>query len=343
MTPKNRGQGFEGSRVRGVDASDPRTLEPLNPRTLPRVVALVGPTASGKTELGIALAERFGAEIVNADSRQVYRRLEVGSAKPTFAQRARVAHHLIDVAEPDEAFDCARYRQLALAAIADIRARGRRVLVVGGTGLYVKVLLRGVFEGPPRQPILRTALEQEERSAPGSLHRRLSAVDPEAAAHLHHNDRVRLIRALEVYELTGKPISVWQHEHRFQQRLFDTLMLALALPRAELYARINARCDEMLAGGLLAEVRQLLAAGVESNAAALQSPGYREVVEYLTGHGDLESARRRMAQATRRLAKRQLTWFRGDAEVQWCAPSFAELEARIEAFWNPDPETGQLP
>ncbi len=313
---------------------NPRTPAPQHPRTLPRVVALVGPTASGKTELGIALAERFGAEIVNADSRQVYRRLDIGSAKPTPAQRARVRHHLIDVAEPNEHFDCARYRELASAAIADIDARGKRVLVVGGTGLYVKVLLRGVFEGPHRHPLLRAALEQEEHEAPGSLHRRLSAVDPATAARLHRNDRSRLIRALEVYELTGKPISVWQDEHRFQQRQFDNLSLALELPRPELYARIDARCDEMLAGGLIEEVRQLLADGIATNAEAMHSPGYREVAEYLLGNGDLASTRRRMAQATRRLAKRQLTWFRGDPETHWCAPDLAELERRVEPFWT---------
>jgi len=301
----------------------------------PRIVALVGPTASGKTELGVALAERFDAEIVSADSRQVYRRLDIGSAKPTGEQRARARHHLIDVAEPSEPFDCARYRQLAMAAIRDITGRGKRVLVVGGTGLYVKVLLRGVFAGPSRDPDLRAALDLEERSAPGALHRRLVDVDPAAARRLHPNDQARLIRAIEVYELTGKPISVWQEEHRFQQRDLDTLTLAPSIARAELYARINARCEEMLAGGLIEEVRQLLTAGIPSSAPALQSPGYREVVEHVAGVYDLATAAALMAQATRRLAKRQLTWLRGDAEVMWLAPSFDAFEQALNRFWEP--------
>jgi len=235
VTSGLRDQGFEGSRVQGADASplepsNPGPLEPFRQRT--QIIALVGPTASGKTELGIALAERFDAEIVNADSRQVYRHLDIGSAKPTAEQQARVRHHLIDVVDPSEQFECARYRELALAAIADITRRGKRVLVVGGTGLYVKVLLRGVFEGPSRDTNLRSELELEESQMPGSLHHRLAGIDPAAAQRLHPNDRPRLIRAIEVYELTGKPMSAWQDEHRFRQRELDTLTLALSLPRA---------------------------------------------------------------------------------------------------------------
>ncbi len=299
----------------------------------PKIVAVVGPTAAGKTALSLELAERFGAEIVNADSRQVYRHLDIGSAKPTGEQQKRVRHHLIDVAEPNEPFDCARYRQLALAAIDEILGRGRRVLLVGGTGLYVKVLLRGVFTGPPRNAGLRRNLEEEEAAVPGSLHMRLAKVDPSAAARLHANDRMRVIRALEVLALTGKPISAWQAEHRFEERPFATRLLGITLPREQLYGAINARCDAMLTGGLVEEVQRLYAAGVEPIATALQSPGYREVGEYLRGQCTLAEARQRMAQATRRLAKRQLTWFRGDPEVLWCPANSEALASQLESWW----------
>jgi len=293
------------------------------------VVTLVGPTASGKTDLGIELALRFDAEIINADSRQIYRGLEIGSAKPTAAQRARIPHHLIDVADPQENFDCARFRELALAAVADIARRGKRVLVVGGTGLYVRVLLRGVFDGPPRDPALRARLARDETAEPGVLHRRLQEIDPQTAARLHRNDHVRLIRALEVYERSGRPISSWQQEHRFRERHFTSTVLALDVPRRELYGRIDARCDAMLAAGLVDEVRALLEGGVPADAPALRSPGYREIVEYLEGRCDLDAARRRMAQATRQLAKRQLTWFRNDADTHWCAADLGAVEAAL--------------
>ena len=306
--------------------------EPAEPAR-PRVLALVGPTGAGKTALGIALAERFEAEIVNADSRQVYRRLDIGSAKPTPAQRARVRHHVLDVAEPDEQFDCARYRTLALAAIADIVGRGRRVLVVGGTGLYVKVLLRGVFAGPSRDPALRARLAAAEAACPGALHRRLCALDPVTAAGVHPHDRVRLIRALEIFELTGRPISDWRAAHAFAERRFTTCLLALDVPRAALYRRIDARCQVMIAAGLVGEVQGLLAAGLDPAVPALQSPGYREIGEYLRGLCDLPTAVARMARATRRLAKRQLTWFRNDSEVAWCVPDLDALAQRAAAFW----------
>jgi tRNA dimethylallyltransferase len=302
----------------------------------PRVVALVGPTGAGKTELAVQMATRLNAEIVNADSRQVYRRLDIGSAKPTPAQRALVPHHLVDVVDPDAAFDCARYRHVALEAIADIAQRRRRVLVVGGTGLYVKVLLHGVFAGPGRDPALRAQFERDEAADPGCLHRRLTAVDPDTAARLNAHDHVRLIRALEIFELTGRPISAWHAAHAFQQRPFDMLVLGLSLPRAELYGRITARCAAMVRDGLVEEVRQLYADGFGPDLPALRSPGYREIGEFVRGACDLPTAVARMAQATRRLAKRQLTWFRADPQIVWCAPDAGVLERQATAFWTTD-------
>jgi tRNA dimethylallyltransferase len=299
-----------------------------------RVVVLVGPTGSGKTALSLVLAARWNAEIVNADSRQIYRRLDIGSAKPTPAQRAQVPHHLIDVAEPDEPFDCGRYRQLAMAAIADITQRGKRVLLAGGTGLYIKVLLHGLFAAPARDPALRKRFEEQEAAAPGSLHRMLAAVDPASAARLHAHDRLRLTRALEVWELTGRPISAWQAAHAFAEAPFETLQLGLSVPRAELYARITARCAAMVRDGLVEEVRALYASGLSPDLPSLRSLGYWEIGEYVRGVCDLPAALARMTQATRRFAKRQLTWFRADPQVVWRPPVAADLHAAIAAFWG---------
>jgi tRNA dimethylallyltransferase len=299
-----------------------------------RIVALVGPTGVGKTDVGIALAAQLGAEIINADSRQVFRQLDIGSAKPTTEQRAAVPHHVIDVVDPDMRFDCAQFRRLAVDAISDITRRGKRVLVVGGTGLYVKVLLRGLLAGPARDPGLRARLQQREDAAPGSLHGQLAAVDPATAARLHRHDRVRLIRALEVHALTGRPMSAWQSEHGFGQRAFDALVLGLALPRATLYARIEARCHAMIAAGLVDEIRHLYAAGFDPKLPALRSPGYREIGDHVRDLCDLPTAVARMAQATRRLAKRQMTWFRGDAQVEWHAPELAAVQPAVERFWG---------
>ena len=299
----------------------------------PRIVALVGPTGAGKTELGIDLAKPFDAEIVNADSRQVYRRLDIGSAKPTPAQRAAVPHHVLDVVDPDACFDCAQFRRLAVAAIADITRRGKRVLLVGGTGLYLKVVLRGLFDGPARDAQLRARLLAEEEAAPGALHHRLRDVDPATAGRLHPHDHVRIVRALEVYQHTGQPISAWQSTHAFAEHQFDALVLALSLPRTELYARIAARCDAMVRDGLVEEVRRLYASGLDPDLPALHSPGYAEIGDHVRGRCDLPTAVARMAQATRRLAKRQLTWFRGDPQVVWCAPELLPLERAAVGFW----------
>jgi len=300
----------------------------------PRILILTGPTGSGKTELGIELAQELRAEIVNADSRQVYRHLEVGSAKPTPQQRAVVPHHLVDVVDPDEPFDAARFRELAVEAIHDILRRGSQVLVVGGTGLYIKVLRGGLFAGPPRDAAIRGRLDAEETAAPGTLYRRLTETDPEAAHKLHPNDRFRLIRALEVYELTGRPISLWQAEHAFGDSEFEFHTIALDVQRKQLYERIDRRCREMVEAGLVDEVQRLHAAGYGPELPALQSPGYREIGEHILGQYSLEEAIERMAQATRRLAKRQLTWLRGDAHSVWRAPEAAALtrEARSVAI-----------
>jgi tRNA dimethylallyltransferase len=309
----NSGRGLGAG---GQIESEPRPPTP-DTRTLSPVIAIVGPTGVGKTALALELAAQLGAEIVNADSRQVYRYLDIGSAKPTAVERARVRHHVFDVVDPDESFDCARYRELALAAILDIQRRGRRVLVVGGTGLYVKTLRYGLVSGPSRDVALRRQLEAEEDAEPGSLHRRLSQIDALTAARLHPHDRVRLIRALEVQQLTGRPLSAWHAEHGFRAETVPMTVIGLSLDRACLRARLAARCRAMAESGLLDEIRNLWARGYARDLPILQTIGYRELGAVVAGESTLDAALAAMTTATCQLAKRQLTWFRGDATVRW--------------------------
>jgi tRNA dimethylallyltransferase len=302
----------------------------------PRIIVIAGPTATGKTALAIDLATRFGAEIVGADSRQVYRYLDIGTAKPTAEQRAAVPHHLIDVASPDERFDGARFRALALDAIHNILARGKRVVVVGGTGLYLRLLTKGLFAGPPADPNLRSRLQaQEQHEGRGFLHRWLQSVDPEAANRLHPNDTVRLIRALEVFLLTGKSISQWQHEHGFSERPFSTLMISLVMARETLAQRIELRCRQMVQDGFVDEVRQLWDMGYGPELSPMRTIGYVQIGEMLQGCYGMEDALNRMVLETKRLAKRQLTWLRAEPDICWFAPQqLGEISDAVERFWN---------
>src|SRR5437762_2732486 len=254
-----------------------------------RLVCIVGPTASGKSALALDLAERLGGEIVSADSRQVYRDLEIGTAKPTAAERARVRHHCLDLVAPGEAFDAARFRDVARAAIADIERRGRAALVVGGTGLYVRALLGGLCPAPPRAPALRATLAQEDAPA---LHRRLGVLDPVAAARIAPADARRIVRALEVALVSGVPLSRWQAEHRLAEPAYDALVIGLARPTAELDARIAARARAMLEAGFLDEVRALGRRGLGAAAPGLSAGGYRELLACGEGLADLATARR---------------------------------------------------
>jgi tRNA dimethylallyltransferase len=304
--------------------------------TRPRIVCVVGPTASGKSALGLELAERLGGEIVSADSRQVYRGLDVGTAKPTRTERARVPHHCLDLVEPGERFDAARFRAAAGVAIADVAARGRVPLVVGGTGLWVRVLLRGLCAAPPRVPALRAALERRaaERGTP-VLHAELAALDPASAGRLAPRDAARVVRALEVALATGVPLSRWQAEHGFGERPYDVLLIGLARPVAELDERIAARARAMAADGFADEVRRLHARGVTVDAV-----GYREMLACVAGESDLETAIAATVRATRRFAKRQRTWFRREPDVVWHHPERdrAAITTLVGAFVAAGPE-----
>jgi len=283
-----------------------------------RLVIIAGPTASGKTELAVRLAERFGGEIVNADSMQVYRGMDIGTAKPSPEFRLRVPHHLIDIVDPDVNFSASDFRREAAIAIADISGRGRRVFVVGGTGLYIRALLQGLVDSPSGAGVVRRGLEETaKRYGSEALLDELARVDPETAARLHPNDLVRIVRALEVYRLSGRPISQQRSEHGFAGDYYRALKIGLTVERRELYERIDRRVEQMIAEGLVEEVKSLLARGFSPGSKALRSIGYRQICAYLAGEYGLDEAVRLIKRDTRHYAKRQLTWFKADGEIKW--------------------------
>jgi tRNA dimethylallyltransferase len=315
---------------------------------------LTGPTGSGKSELGLRLAERLGAEIISMDSMALYRGMDIGTAKPTPKQQKQIRHHLIDVLDPWESASVAWWLEKASAACRDIEARKKKVLVCGGTPLYLKALLRGLFDGPPGDPALRVQLEKEaDERGSAALHARLVEVDPTAAARLHPNDRRRIIRALEVWERTGKPISEWQTQwgdtgwvlsdwglQQQEEAAADTdeddmgsgvrsltpfpmrRVLWLDLPRDELYERIDARVHRMFEAGLIDEVKALRALPQPLSREARQALGYQEILDHLDGKASLEETIARIQNRSRHLAKRQLTWFR---HLAGCWPVKREL------------------
>ena len=283
-----------------------------------RLPCLLGPTAVGKTEIAIQLAQHLDAEIVSVDSRQIYRQMDIGTAKPTAEEQQAARHHLIDCVDISQTFSVADYQSLADTAIADIQNRGKRVLLVGGAGLYFRAVVDGLFEGPGADPLRRERLEQEAtQHGVDVLHERLRACDPASADRIHPNNLVRVIRALEVYELTGVPMSEHQQQwHQGSQR-YPFIAFCLTLPRALLYRRIEQRVDVMLANGLIAEVESLLVAGHARDTTALRSFGYKELIAYLDGECTYLKAVEQLKQNTRRFAKRQLTWFRKDTRIEW--------------------------
>ncbi|HPD15581.1 MAG TPA: tRNA (adenosine(37)-N6)-dimethylallyltransferase MiaA [Planctomycetota bacterium] len=283
-----------------------------------RLWFLVGPTASGKTAVGIEVALRIGAEVLSLDSMSLYRGMDIGTAKPSPADRARVAHHLIDLAEPHEAFSTGRYLEAAEAAIAGVAARGNRPLFVGGTALYLKALTEGLFQGPAADWELRNRLIAEaEVKGAAALHQRLQAVDPAAASRIHPNDLRRIVRALEVHESTGRPISEQQTQFGSPSPRFECALAGIRRERDELYDRINRRVDAMFAAGLVEEVRALLARPGGISHSAAQFVGYREVIAHLRGELTLAETIERMKTRTRQFAKRQGTWFRSFPQIRW--------------------------
>ncbi len=292
---------------------------------------LTGPTAAGKSGLALELAEQAGCEILSMDSMAVYRRMDLGTAKPSRAERARVPHHLLDLVEPWEDFDTARWSAAAVAATRDVLARGRRPLFVGGTPLYLMAHFKGMLQGPAADPALRAVLRERERLAPGALHEELQRRDPQAAGRIHRNDEKRLVRALEVLEQTGRPISAQQDHFERDGWARPCRIVALTRPRDELHVRVRARAEAMLDQGLLDEVRAILAAGGFS-ATAGAAIGYAECLLFLDRRlKDREELRNRIRRATHRLIRKQLTWLRRLPSVRWLHPD-AGLPALRAAF-----------
>jgi len=279
-----------------------------------KIVVLQGPTGVGKTAVALKLAREISGEIVNADSQQFYRHMDIGTSKPTASEQAAAPHHMFSIINPDEEFNAARFMHEARRCIADIAARGRVPLIVGGTGLYVRALTRGLSSAPPADAELRQELKSLGKE---ELRRRLELADPEAAGRISPNDLVRMVRALEVYKLTGEPISRHNSRHAFLDAPYDCLKLCLNRSREVLYGRINARVAAMLAAGLVREVEELLALGYGPGLRPLGSIGYRQIGQYLQGGLTLVEAVLHMEQETRRFAKRQLTWLRHDSENIW--------------------------
>ncbi len=285
---------------------------------LPRLVVVLGPTASGKSTLGIQLAEKLGGEILVCDSTQVYRHFDIGTAKIPAAEQQGIAHHLVDLCEPGEIFTAGDYRLRARAALDDLRRRKILPILTAGTGLYLRALLEGLADAPQRSEEIRTRLRQlTEKHGPEHLHRVLARLDPESAARISSQDTQKIIRAVELRLLTGKPMGEIHRSGRDALQGYEIIKIGLTPPRAALYARIHARTDAMLAAGWLEEVRALVASGVPADAKPFQFIGYSQLREHLAGRLSEKDAVHQIQQATRRFAKRQLTWFRKEAGVHW--------------------------
>ena len=286
------------------------------------ILAVVGPTASGKTSLAIELAELLDTEIISADSMQVYKGMEIGTGAPTPDERARVKHHFVSFLDPGAPFSAGEFERLAREVVLDLNRRGKTAVVVGGSGLYVRALIDGLFDGPGANEVVRKRLHAEaETVGTPEMYTRLAAIDAAYAAQINATDLKRIVRALEVHELAGEPLSNLHAQHQAARPPFDAVQVLIDWPRAELYERINARVDHMIANGFIEEVRRLDEHGFAAHVMKLRSLGYREFLAHIHGQQTLEHATGRMKQLTRNFAKRQLTWFRADKRIRWIPTS----------------------
>jgi tRNA dimethylallyltransferase len=300
----------------------------------PRLIVLAGPTGVGKTELALQLAAIFGGEIISADAMQVYRFMDVGTAKPTVEQRSRVKHHMLDVVDPDEPFNAALFIQQAQPVIEALHTERKPIFVVGGTGLYIKALLGGLFAGPRADETLRASYRAVlSAHGPAHLYEELKRKDEHAARRINANDAVRIMRALEVFEISGQSIVEQQRQHHFGQRRYDYLKIGLMMERQPLFDRIGQRTDQMMTGGFVDEVRRLLERGYTGTLKPMQSLGYRHIVRHLHGFQDLPDAVHAIKRDTRRYAKRQMTWFGSDREMIWFRPDDRDtIEKTVASF-----------
>jgi tRNA dimethylallyltransferase len=299
-----------------------------------KVIVICGPTGIGKTELSLSLAEEFNGSIVSADSMQVYRYMNIGTAKPDASERSRVPHYMMDVADPNEPYDAARFSMEGRLAIHQIRELQKLPFIVGGTGFYIRALLHGLFDVQPVDPAVTRQLEETvETEGIKSLYDRLAVCDPEAAGRIHPNDAYRIIRALAVFETSGSPASLIQQAHGFRDSPFDTLRICLYMDRAALYERINQRVDAMVAGGLLEEVKHLLEMGYAGTLRPMQAIGYRHMTDFIEGRAGWDDTVSLLKRDTRRFAKRQLTWFRKEPDMVWVGSEEKEaISERIRGF-----------
>ncbi|HYK92083.1 MAG TPA: tRNA (adenosine(37)-N6)-dimethylallyltransferase MiaA [Acidobacteriota bacterium] len=294
-------------------------------------LVVLGPTASGKTQLGLAMAERFRGEIISCDALQVYRHMDIGTAKATASDRARVLHHGLDLKDPGEDFSAGDYQRISRESLTAIRGRGALPLVVGGTGFYLRALIDGLFEGPGRSDALRTRMRRIiSRRGTNCLYDALRRVDPGTAGQISPTDSARIIRAYEIYLLTGRPMSWWQCRPRDALRGYRWLKLGITVPRPLLYERINRRVEEMFDRGFVEEVKGLLER-YPRNCQAFKAIGYREIASYLEGRLTLQQAREETQQESRRYAKRQMTWFRSDPNVVWLDGEAGTAALEVEA------------
>ncbi|MBW1811277.1 MAG: tRNA (adenosine(37)-N6)-dimethylallyltransferase MiaA [Deltaproteobacteria bacterium] len=280
------------------------------------IVVVCGPTGSGKGSLARELARRCDGEIISADSRKIYRGFDIGTAKPTHTQRALVEHHLIDCCDPEQLFSAAKFVDAADKIIAEIKNRNHNVFLVGGTGLYIRALLHGIVDTPSRDEKLRADLLDIEVDNPGALYQQLALVDPVLAKQLKPSDMIRIVRALEVYKLCGRPLSEFQADHGFNQRRYPALLLSPNWERKKLYQRINSRVEHMLKAGLLEEVKSLLARGL-GECRAFKTVGYRELKDHLAKKLTYEEAVEKIKTEHRRYSRRQVVWFKGIADLKW--------------------------
>jgi tRNA dimethylallyltransferase len=298
-----------------------------------RIIAVVGPTCTGKSDLALLLASQFDGEIVNADSMQVYQHFDIGTAKPDSKALSLVPHHLIDVVSPSHEFNAALFKELATNALADIHSRGNLPVVVGGTGLYVKALIYSLFK-VPRDDDLRQRIQEEYIGDPLASYEKLRSIDPEYAKKISHRDRVRVVRALEVFTLTGTSMSGWEKRHGFREAKYRALKVGLVRDREELYSRINRRVDAMLEKGWVDEVRSLLSLGYDVKLKPFSSIGYREILRYLNHSIDYEDMVKEIKMHTRNYAKRQFTWFSKEQDIAWFSypEEVEDIRERVRGF-----------
>ena len=284
----------------------------------PKVLVIGGPTASGKKRISLKLADRFNGEIVSADSRKIYRYLDIGTAKPSEEDRKVIPHHLIDIVDPDEPFSAGDWTACASKAVNDIHARGKLPILSGGTGFYLKAFMEGLSEGISSDPYIREQLERElDASGGAAMHRKLGEIDPVRAAELHENDTVRILRALEIWQVTGKTFTEMRNFPKITGGEYGYFYLGVTRNRTELYRTIDIRAEKMMSAGLLNEIKSVLGRGYTRDLTSLDTVGYKEWFSYLDGERSYESCFELMKRNTRRYAKRQLTWFRAQPGIRW--------------------------